>query len=139
MGLLDSVVGNLLGGSADGNGGGGNAQLLNLVLGMLGDKSPHGGLGGLVAKFQQGGLGDVIGSWVSTGQNLPVSAEQLRGALGDDMVGQFAQQLGASRGDVLGQLTQLLPQVVDRLTPQGRLPQDGLGSISDLLGALGRR
>jgi uncharacterized protein YidB (DUF937 family) len=137
MGLLDSVLGNLLGGGAGGRGA--NADLLNLVLGMLGNDSPQGGLGGLVTKFQQGGLGDVIGSWISSGQNMPVSADQLRGALGDDVVGQFAQQLGASQGDVLGQLTQLLPQVVDSLTPQGRMPQGGLGNISDLLGMLGRR
>jgi uncharacterized protein YidB (DUF937 family) len=136
MGLLDSVLGNLLGGGAA---RGGNAALLQLVLSMLGNDSPQGGLGALVDKFQRGGLGDVMSSWISTGQNLPVSADQLRSVLGDDTVGAFARQLGTSHGDVLGQLSELLPQVVDRLTPQGQVPQGGLGNLSDLLGMLGRR
>jgi len=138
MGLLDSVLGAAMGGQG-GAGGGGNAALLNAVVGMLGNDSAHGGLGGLVAKFQQSGLGDVVASWISTGQNMPVSADQLRGALGDDTLGQLARQTGTSHADVLGQLTQLLPQVVDQLTPQGKAPQGGLGNVSDLLGMLMRR
>lgn len=138
MGLLDSVLGAAMGGQG-GAAGGGNAALLNAVVGMLGNDSAHGGLGGLVAKFQQSGLGDVMASWISTGQNMPVSADQLRGALGDDTLGQLARQTGASHADVLGQLTQLLPQVVDQLTPQGQAPQGGLGNVSDLLGMLMRR
>jgi uncharacterized protein YidB (DUF937 family) len=137
MGLLDSVLGAALGGQ--GGGAGGNAALLQAVLGMLGNDSAHGGLGGLVSKFQQSGLGDVVGSWVSTGQNMPISADQLRGALGDDTVGHLARQAGGSHADILGQLTQLLPQVVDQLTPKGQVPQGGLGNISDLLGMLGKR
>lgn len=138
MGLLDSVLGNLLGG-AGARGGGGQAELLNLVLRMLGNDSAQGGLGGLVSQFQRSGLGDQVASWISTGQNLPVSPDQLRGALGDDVVGGFARQLGSSQNDVLGQLAELLPQVVDRLTPQGQVPQGGLGNMADLLGMLGRR
>lgn len=138
MGLLDSVLGSALGGQG-GGAGGGNAALLNAIVGLLGNDSAHGGLGGLVAKFQQGGLGDVVASWISTGQNLPVSADQLRGALGDDVLGQLARQTGGSQGDILGSLTQLLPQVVDQLTPQGQVPQGGLGNVSDLLGMLTRR
>lgn len=137
MGLLDSVLGAAMGGQ--GGAAGGNAALLNAVVGMLGNDSAQGGLGGLVAKFQQSGLGDVVASWISTGQNMPVSADQLRGALGDDTLGQLARQAGASQSDVLGQLTQLLPQVVDQLTPQGQAPQGGLGNVSDLLGMLMRR
>jgi uncharacterized protein YidB (DUF937 family) len=137
MGLLDSVLGNVLGGQ--GGGAGGNAALLQAVLGMLGNDSAQGGLGGLVSKFQQSGLGDVVGSWISSGRNMPISADQLRGALGDDTLGQLARQSGSSHDDILGQLTQLLPQVVDQLTPQGQVPQGGLGNISDLLGMLGRR
>lgn len=139
MGLLDSILGSALGGQAGGGGAGGNAALLQAVLAMLGNDSAHGGLGGLVSKFQQGGLGDVVASWISTGQNLPVSADQLRGALGDDTIGQLARQTGGSQADILGQLTQMLPQVVDKLTPQGQVPQGGLGNITDLLGMLGRR
>ena len=137
MGLLDSVLGAAMGGQ--GSPAGGNAALLNAVVGLLGNDSAQGGLGGLVTKFQQSGLGDVVASWISSGQNMPVSADQLRGALGDDTLGQLARQSGGSQSDVLGQLTQLLPQVVDQLTPQGQLPQGGLGNVSDLLGMLMRR
>jgi len=136
MGLLDSILGSALGGQA---GGGGNAALLQAVVAMLGNDSAHGGLGGLVSKFQQGGLGDVVASWISTGQNQPVSADQLRSTLGEDTIGQLARQVGGSHSDILGQLTQMLPQVVDQLTPQGQVPQGGLGNISDLLGMLGKR
>lgn len=135
MGLLDSVIGAL----GQGGSGGGQADLINAVIGMLGKDSPIGGLAGLVARLQQGGLGDAVGSWVSTGQNLPVSPEQLGGALGDDFLGPLARQLGMGQGDVAGQLSQILPQIVDRVTPQGQLPQGGLpdlGQLGNLLGGL---
>jgi uncharacterized protein YidB (DUF937 family) len=129
MGLLDSVMG-AIGGS---QGGGGNAALLNAVIGMLaqgnGNAGGLGGLAGLVAKMQQGGLGDVVGSWVGTGQNLPVSPGDLGGVLGSDTVTNMANQLGLDNNDLLGQLSQLLPQVVDKLTPQGQMPQGDLGSL----------
>ncbi len=138
MGLLDSVVG-ALGQAAGGGGGNGQAALLQAVIGLLGQGGGAGGLAGLVNQFQQGGLGDVVQSWVSTGQNLPVSAEQLSGVLGQDTIGQLAQQLGMPQGDVAGQLSQLLPQVVDRLTPNGQLPTGGLGDLGGLLGSLMQR
>ena len=79
MGLLDSVVGMLAGGTSGQPGGQG--EMLQAVLGMVmnsdGAGGVGGGLAGLVSKFQQGGLGDVVGSWVGTGQNLPISPEQL--------------------------------------------------------------
>lgn len=153
MGLLDSVIGALgqaqgqgagggLGGLAElarGLGGSGGGDLLGAVVGMLGNDSPLGGLAGLVGKLQQAGLGDAVQSWVGTGQNLPVSADQLRGALGHDTVSGMAQQLGLDSGDLAGQLSQLLPQVVDKLTPHGQVPQGGLGSVTDLLGMLTQR
>jgi uncharacterized protein YidB (DUF937 family) len=90
-----------------------------------------GGLAGLVQQLQKGGLADQVGSWVSTGQNLPVSPEQLQGALGNDMLGQLAQSVGLDAGQAAGPLAQLLPQVVDALTPNGQLPTGGadLGSL----------
>lgn len=138
MGLLDSVIGAL--GQAQGAGGGGQGDLLGAVVAMLGQPGGLGGLGGLVGRLQQAGLGEVVASWIGTGANLPVSADQLHQALGNDTIASLAQQLGLSHGDVAGQLSQLLPQVVDRLTPQGQLPDaaagDGLGDIGALLGAL---
>ena len=135
MGLLDSVIGAL----GQGSGGGGQADLLKAVVGMLaqGAQGQAGGLGDLVSRFQQGGLGDVVGSWVSTGQNLPVSADQLGGVLGDDVISQLTRQTGMNSADLLGQLTQMLPQVVDRLTPNGQLPQGGGGlDVGAVLGQL---
>lgn len=134
MGLLDSVVGAL---GATG-GGGGQGDLLKAVLALVANDS-QGGLAGLIQKFQQGGLGDVAASWVSTGQNLPISPEQLQQVLGSDLVGKFASQLGLSQGEAAGQLSQMLPQVVDRLTPQGQLPSGGLGDLGSLLGSLMQR
>lgn len=146
MGLLDSVIG-ALGQGGGGNGGGGQAELVSAVIGMLGNNAGGlGGLAGLVSQFQQGGLGDIVQSWVSTGQNLPVSPEQLGGVLGNDRLGQLAQQLGMPQGDVAGQLSQILPQLVDRLTPNGQLPAGGglgdvggLGDLGGLLGSLMKR
>ena len=139
MGLLDSVVGALAGGQGGGQGGGGQAALISAVLSMLSQNgSAAGGLGALVEKFQQGGLGDVVGSWVSTGQNLPVSPNQLENVLGSDMLGQLAGQLGMSPADASSQLSQWLPKAVDQLTPNGQLPEaGGLGDIGSILGRFG--
>jgi len=138
MGLLDSVLG-AIGGAQGAQGGGGQAALINAVIGMLANQGGGGGQGGigdLIGRFQQGGLGNVIGSWIGTGQNLPVSPDQLNNVLGSDTIGNLAQQLGLSHGEVAGQLSQILPQVVDQLTPHGHVPEGGLGSVTDLLGKL---
>jgi uncharacterized protein YidB (DUF937 family) len=165
MSLLNSVLGAAMGGG--GQGGGTQAALMNLVLGMLqggggsgaagaggmgglaaglgaalgggggGGAGGLAGLGQLVEQFQRGGLGDVMGSWISTGQNLPISPEQLGSVLGNERIAGMASQLGVNQGDLLGQLSQLLPQVVDKLTPQGQIPQQpDLGQLGSLLGGL---
>jgi uncharacterized protein YidB (DUF937 family) len=118
MGLLDSVVGALAGGQS-----GGNNPLLDIVMQMLNNQ--QGGLAGLVQSFQQGGLGDIVNSWVSTGQNLPISAEQLQSVLGSGQLQNIAAQLGISPEQASGSLADLLPRVVDQLTPNGQLPQGG--------------
>jgi uncharacterized protein YidB (DUF937 family) len=81
-----------------------------------------GGLGGLVNKLQQGGLGDVINSWVGSGQNQPVSPSQLGQALGPNIMKTVSQLTGISEDDLTKQLSQVLPGVVNSLTPNGRLP-----------------
>jgi uncharacterized protein YidB (DUF937 family) len=138
MGLMDAVIGALGQGGGLGKGGPGNPDLMRVVLAMLGNDGPTGGLGGLVEKFNQAGMGDVIASWISTGQNAPISGDRLGQVLGGDLLGNIASQLGTNPGDASGQLAQWLPQIVDRLTPQGQAPEGGLGSIGDLLGMLGR-
>jgi uncharacterized protein YidB (DUF937 family) len=142
-GGLGGVLGSMLGG---GQGGGGQAALLNIVLEMLANKGGGaaggggmGGLGDLLSKFQQGGLGDIASSWVGKGENMPISGDQLQSVLGSDMIASIAAQLGMSHGDTASQLSQLLPEVVDRVTPQGQVPDNGLGDISDLLSQFTQR
>lgn len=135
MGLLDSVVGAL--GAGPSGQGGGNAALLNAVVGMLSNGSAQGGLAGLVQQFEQAGLGHVIGSWISSGANLPVSAEQLGQVLGGSgALAGLAGQTGLSHQELAGQLSQMLPGLVDQLTPQGQLPAGGLGDLGSLLGSV---
>ena len=143
MGLLDSVLGAVMGraqpqdGAAAGLGGLDLSALLPVVAGMLANNGQQGGLGGLMEKFNQAGLGDVIGSWVGKGENLPISADQLKAVLGDDTLGQIASRLGVDTSQAGGQLAELLPGLIDKLTPEGEAPADGLGNAGDLLGALG--
>ncbi len=146
MGLLDSVLGSVLGGGQQ-QGGGGAGALINIVAGMLangqgggaaaGGGGGLGGLAGLAEQFSKGGLGNVMGSWIGKGQNLPISPDQLGSVLGGDLLGKLTQQTGMGQGDLLGQLSQLLPQMVDKATPDGAIPTGGLGDIGAILGKLG--
>jgi uncharacterized protein YidB (DUF937 family) len=88
-----------------------------------------GGLGGLLDKLQKGGLGDVAKSWIGSGQNQPVSPGQLGPALGPDIIKTLAQRSGLSEEEITKHLSQILPGVVDKLTPNGRLPT--LAELSD--------
>jgi uncharacterized protein YidB (DUF937 family) len=81
-----------------------------------------GGLGGLLEKFQQGGHGSVINSWIGSGQNQPVQPGQLGTVLGPNIIKMLAQSSGLSEEELTKQLSQLLPGVVDKLTPNGRMP-----------------
>ncbi len=132
MGLFDelkNVAGSVLGGSA------GQSPIARSVLDMLGQ---GGGLGGLVQAFQQKGLGDIVGSWVGTGQNLPVSPQQIQQALGPQ-VAQLAAQHGITADAATGMLSKILPGLVDQLTPNGQLPagnalEQGLSALRSKLG-----
>jgi len=88
-----------------------------------------GGLGGLLDRLQKGGLGDVASSWVGSGQNQSVSPNKLGPALGSDIIKTLAQRTGLSEEELTRQLSQILPNVVDKLTPAGRLPT--LAELSD--------
>jgi uncharacterized protein YidB (DUF937 family) len=81
-------------------------------------------LDGLVDRFRQGGFEDIINSWIGTGANRPIAPEQMQRALGAGTVDQLANETGMSRDDLLAQLSQLLPGVVDKLTPHGQLPPE---------------
>jgi uncharacterized protein YidB (DUF937 family) len=82
------------------------------------------GLGGLVERFRQGGLEDIIKSWIGTGANRPVTPNQLQQALGPETVDGLSRETGLPREDLLSQLSRLLPEVIDKLSPGGRLPKD---------------
>lgn len=144
MGLLDQLAGDVLGSLAGGQGqlqaaGGGQAMLLQLVMGLL--QGNQGGLGALLARLNEAGLGEQVASWIGKGQNLPVSAEQISQAFGGAGLGDMAALLGMSGDQLAGKVAELLPQVVDGLTPDGQLPSaegtdmaQALGSLSAILG-----
>ena len=115
----------------------GNPQMLSVITGMLGNDGTHGGLGGLASKFQGAGLGHVMDSWTGSGDNHAISGDQISNVLGSDAVGNIASKLGVSNGDAAGQLAQILPGLINHMTPQGQAPEGGLGNSGDLMGMLG--
>jgi uncharacterized protein YidB (DUF937 family) len=127
MGLLDSITGMASQALSSGQG---NHPLLQGVLGLL--QNHEGGVAGLVQQFKDKGLGEVAASWVGTGENLPISAEQLKGVLGNETLGQMAAQLGVSGDQLSSQLSGLLPQVIDKLTPNGEVAGGGFDATQAL-------
>ena len=118
--------------------GGGLGDLLGA---MMGGGSAD-GLASLIGKLQQGGLGQEVESWIGTGENMPVAPEKLAKAFGSNELMGLAQQFGggaASGGAMAGILAQLLPAVINGMTPQGRLPQSNAdmgGGLGDVLGSV---
>ncbi|MFI0546547.1 MAG: YidB family protein [Brachymonas sp.] len=144
MGLLDSLVGgalNNLGGNQEQGGFNLNPAMLMaaapLVLKLLGNDGQQGGLNGLVAKFQEAGLGDAVQSWIGSGTNQAISGEQLSSVLGSDFVSQLAQKTGMANSEAAGGLAQMLPQLINTLTPNGQAPAAGLGNADEIMGQLG--
>jgi uncharacterized protein YidB (DUF937 family) len=111
---------------------------LTQVLGkLLANNGELGGLQGMMDKFNQAGLGNVLNSWIGTGSNLPISGDQLASALGPDTLDKLAGQVGLDGSQLSDQLAQMLPGLVDKLTPHGTAPEGGLGNTGDLMGMLG--
>ncbi|MGR4868553.1 YidB family protein [Variovorax sp. LARHSF232] len=135
LGGLDA----LLGGSGGGGAGGVNAggSLAGALGGLLANDGQMGGLGGLVSKFEQAGMGDVIGSWVGNGANQQISPDQVQGALGNDAISGMASKLGINAQTLLPLLASVLPLLINQLTPQGKVPEQGLGNQQDLMASLG--
>lgn len=117
MGILDGLLGGVLGGGAQQSQG----PMMQMALQML---QQNGGLPGIISKFQNGGLAAQVGSWVGTGTNMPVSGAQLQEVLGSGSIGEIAQKLGLSHADASSGLAQALPHIIDQLTPHGQVPAD---------------
>jgi uncharacterized protein YidB (DUF937 family) len=136
MGLLDQLAGNVLSGMLGGTQPQGQSPLLQVAMNLI---QQNGGLPGILAKFQQAGLGQHADSWVSTGANLPISADQLKQVLGSGAIGQIAGQLGLDHAQVSGGLAQMLPQLINQLTPNGQVPANHADLLSEGLALLAGR
>jgi uncharacterized protein YidB (DUF937 family) len=108
MGLFDGVLGGVVG-----------AGMVSVVNGII---EQHGGVQGLVNEFERNGLGATVKSWVGTGPNQPVSPGDVHRVLGPDLLQQLAAKTGLSVQDLTAKLSQVLPQAVDHLTPDGTIP-----------------
>lgn len=117
-GIFDSILG------AAGGDGKNPALILGDLLGSQG-----GGLGGVIQAFEKGGLGEIAQSWVGKGANLPISAEQIEGVLGSGPIAEIAGKLGIDPKQAAAQVSSMLPQLIDQLTPDGQVPGGGLADI----------
>ncbi|MBX9657193.1 MAG: YidB family protein [Nitrospiraceae bacterium] len=123
MDQLGQAVGGMLGGSSNQN------PLMQALTGLLGQNSSVGGLAGLVQTLQKNGLGEIVNSWVGTGKNLPVTPQQIQQGLGGDLLKQLATKAGISTEAAGTQLAGLLPDLVDKLTPTGKIEAGGLDQL----------
>jgi len=130
MGLFDQLKEGL---AAKLGGGSGLGDMLEHTMNLINDPAT-GGFAGLVETFKNKGLGDVMASWISTGKNLPISPAQIKQVLGSDIVQQIAGKAGVSKDAVSQNLSELLPQLIDKLTPDGKLPDAGkIGEALNIL------
>jgi uncharacterized protein YidB (DUF937 family) len=134
MSLLDNLLGSNAAGlvnrvlgaaqTAQANTGVDTRQILQSLVNLI-EHPSTGGLSGLLQTFESVGLGREVGSWVGTGANLPISADQVRSALGDSRLQEIATRLGIAPGSVSAAVSHVLPSVVDQLTPNGQVPPSG--------------
>lgn len=133
-GGLGSILSGLTGGGGSGLASGGGASMLTALLPMVGGLLAGGGLSKLLSGFQAHGLSSQADSWVGKGANEPVSGDQVRQVIGDDQIGEIAQKLGVSHEQAAQAVAEVLPHVVDHVTPDGQVPseQDVNGSLEKL-------
>ena len=133
MGFFDDLVGKVTGAIKGPEGQGG---LVEGVLGLLTNKET-GGLEGLMQSFNQQGLGDIISSWVGTGTNAAITPDQVQEVLGSDVIQQLAEKSGVSIDAAKAHLAEILPSLIDKVTPEGKIPEGGLLDKGiELLGSL---
>ena len=120
MNLFNDVVGKLTGGTGTGESA---PSLAASAFDLLCNR--QGGISGLLQSFQQNGLGHIVSSWIGTGENMPVSSDQIQQVLGNEQVQAFAEKAGIAPEAASSQLAEVLPSIVDKLTPNGQVPQGG--------------
>lgn len=129
MGILDSLAGGT-GTKTQ------NSDIINVLLGMI-SNNEQGGLGGLIKSFTDNGLGGIVSSWISTGENKSISEDEVGRGVGEERIKEISERTGKSRETVVSTLKNQLPQVVDKLTPNGNMPdnnllQQGIGMLKNL-------
>lgn len=108
-------------------------RLLQAALSLVANNGQVGGLHGLAERFDEAGLGNVIHSWISDGPNIAISADELQQVLGERHLEQIAEETGYTEIEVAYRLSNMLPDLIDQLTPDGRIPRGGAGNMSALL------
>lgn len=130
MAGIGDLVGGLMGGSSGGN------SLLPALLDVI---QKRGGIPSVLSQLQSGPMGQAVDSWISTGSNQPVSADEVGAAFDDESLDQMAQQSGMPREDVKSGLAEQLPDLIDKLTPGGSLASsDQLASLANNIPGLGK-
>jgi uncharacterized protein YidB (DUF937 family) len=125
MSFFDAIVGQVSSTLVNTGTSGGPGGLMDIVSSLI-NNPQTGGLEGLIKNFQEKGLGDTMASWIGTGVNQAISGEQIQHVLGSEQVQALAQKFGLSSTDISQGLSRLLPQVIDKLTPTGQVPEGGL-------------
>ena len=128
MGLFDSLAGSMLGKL-----GGEKGAIAQVAVDLF---NQNGGLPGVLEKFKAAGFADEVASWVGTGANQPVSAAQITQVLGNTTIKAAADKLGISANEISAKIAEYLPQVVDRMTPNGEVGKDSGNLLATLLGML---
>lgn len=134
MGLLDDLVGSL--GNNNGSGQGNQLQQLMAIWNWV---QEQGGVEVLLQKFQQGGLGQVLNTWIGSGNNQPVNSGEIQNALGQDQLQSLADKLGTDVNGASGTLAALLPQVIDKLSPQGHIDTSHTQDLGAMVDGLFKR
>ena len=126
MGLFDSVAGAVMN-----KFGGEQGNMAQVAMEMF---NQYGGLSGILEKFQSAGLGQQAASWVSTGANLPISAEQISSVMGNGAIAEMAAKFGLTPETLSSQIARYLPGVVDKLTPNGEVEPDSGNVLGKIMG-----
>ncbi len=125
MGLFDSLASNMLGKL-----GGEKGAIAQVAIDLF---NQNGGLAGVLQKLRTAGFDDEVASWISKGSNLPITAEQIVQALGNYTMQQAASKLNMNAQDISAKIAEYLPQVIDRMTPDGQLPREPINVLAALM------